>query len=65
MTVASTGSQQGQTSLERVTKSPLGRRMICAFTNNSIRQIGLGVGDKLVNCVGKVVGLNIIDMRLY
>ena len=38
---------------------------ICAFTSNSIRQIGLGAGDKLVNCVGKVVGLNIIDMRLY
>ena len=50
-----TRQQTVSTSFERATKLPLGQRTICAFTTNSVRQVGFGIGDKLVNGVGDVI----------
>lgn len=32
---------------------------------NSVRQVGFGIGDKLIDGVGKVICLNIMYMRFY
>ena len=45
------------TSFERVAKSPLVNRLISILPHPSVRQVGFGIGDKLVDGVGKIVGL--------